>query len=180
MNEQTSLDILLDYEKRLLAIGPTTVQISPPREEWTGIGFQLAGIKLLADMTVVTEIIDPLHCTPVPGTKPWLIGIANLRGGLLPVTDLHSLITGQPIVPSKDSMFLICGQEGDQVALKVDSILGMKRFYTENKSTIASPDISFEKIKSFITQAYTEHQEVWPIFDITRFINNQSFLAVSA
>lgn len=179
MNEQTPLDILLDYEKRLLAVGPAATQTSPPREEWTGIGFQLAGIKLLADMKFVTEIIDPLYCTPVPGTKPWLVGIGNLRGGLLPVTDLHSFITGQAIASSKDSMLLVCGQEGDQVALKVDRILGMKRFYKENKSTVP-PNVSFEKMKPFITQSYTGYEEIWPIFDIIGFINSQSFLAISA
>ena len=178
MNEQTPLDILLGYETRLQAIDPATEQASAPKEEWTGIGFQTAGIKLLANMKFVTEIIDPLHCTPVPGTKPWLMGIGNLRGGLLPVTNLSSFITGHSTVPSKDSMLLVCGQEGDQVALKVDCILGMKRFYQENE--IAAPtDISSEKVKPFINRAYTGYEEVWPVFDIVNFINSESFLAVS-
>ena len=46
---------------------------------------------LVSKMGEVTEILDPPDFTRVPGVQSWVVGIANVRGSLLPLMDLKDL-----------------------------------------------------------------------------------------
>ena len=47
-----------------------------------------AGVGLLFSLKQASEIFAPVPIKPVPYAKPWLAGVANLRGGLFTVVDL--------------------------------------------------------------------------------------------
>ena len=55
---------------------------------WGGL---LAGI-FAADMNDVAEILQPPRLTKVPGVRSWVLGVANVRGRLVPVMDLAGLL----------------------------------------------------------------------------------------
>jgi purine-binding chemotaxis protein CheW len=42
------------------------------------------------DAGLVREIIDPVPITSVPGARPFLPGIINVRGNVIPLADLHA------------------------------------------------------------------------------------------
>jgi twitching motility protein PilI len=48
----------------------------------------------------VNEILTLPVLTPVPGTRSWLLGVANVRGNLVPVIDLRDFIEGERSVPT--------------------------------------------------------------------------------
>ena len=48
-----------------------------------------AQIKFIGGIGDVNEILFMPTLAPVPGTKPWLLGVANVRGNLVPVVDLR-------------------------------------------------------------------------------------------
>lgn len=50
---------------------------------------------------VVREIARLTDMTPVPGTPPWIAGLTSLRGEMLCLVDLRSLI-GVPVTPLTD------------------------------------------------------------------------------
>ncbi|HSR62107.1 MAG TPA: chemotaxis protein CheW, partial [Gammaproteobacteria bacterium] len=58
-------------------------------------GFRIAGQNLLFEKTVPCEAIQNSLIYPVPNTPVWLSGLINLRGNLIPVIDLSSLISAQ-------------------------------------------------------------------------------------
>lgn len=64
-----------------------------PTEElqWTGSCIGIAGIPLLIGCGELEEIIETPVFTPVPGTKPWVLGIAAHKGGLLPIASGDAL-----------------------------------------------------------------------------------------
>ena len=62
-------------------------------DEWVGIGFRLGAESFVTSRGDVREVLPvPEQVTRVPGAKPWLRGIANLRGQLLTVVDLKSFL----------------------------------------------------------------------------------------
>src|SRR5581483_4275050 len=61
-------------------------------QSWTGLGFRLGEHWLVAPREDVREVITLPKVTRVPGAKPWLLGVANVRGNLLPVTDLAQML----------------------------------------------------------------------------------------
>mgnify|MGYP001591266606 FL=1 len=58
-------------------------------EEWVGVGFRIGEEQFVAGRDQVREVLMlPDTITRVPGAKRWLLGIANLRGQLLPLVDV--------------------------------------------------------------------------------------------
>ena len=52
------------------------------------LAVECAGVGLLFSLKQASEIFAPVPIRPVPYAKPWLAGVANLRGGLFTVVDL--------------------------------------------------------------------------------------------
>src|SRR5947208_1017153 len=51
--------------------------------------FRLGSEEYGIQVVRVREIMGVLPITPVPGTPPWLKGVINLRGKIIPVVDLR-------------------------------------------------------------------------------------------
>ncbi|MBR5494594.1 MAG: chemotaxis protein CheW, partial [Psychrobacter sp.] len=60
--------------------------------DWQGVVFEIGGQRLVAPMGQVSEILTMPEYTSVPLVKPWMLGIANIRGRLLPLTDLSRFL----------------------------------------------------------------------------------------
>ncbi len=70
----------------------------------------------------VVEIIGIPHCTEVPDTPDYLIGLINLRGKVLPVIDVRIRFKKDP-VPYNDRTCVIVSQiEDTSIGLIVDNI----------------------------------------------------------
>lgn len=50
--------------------------------------FRLAGQHLAVPLENVIRVIPALQCLPLPGAPPTVLGLANLRGQVVPVVDL--------------------------------------------------------------------------------------------
>ena len=55
---------------------------------WTGVGFTLSGENFLAPIGEVAEVLKVPRYTLVPGVESWMKGLANVRGRLLPISDM--------------------------------------------------------------------------------------------
>lgn len=52
------------------------------------LGLGIGGERYLIDLAEVGEIVAPVPVSAVPLTRPWYLGLANVRGSLLGVIDL--------------------------------------------------------------------------------------------
>lgn len=68
--------------------------IAAAAASWTGLCFRLAGQDLAAPGAEVEEVLPLPRLTPVPGCRPWLLGLAAAGGRLLCVADLERLLRG--------------------------------------------------------------------------------------
>lgn len=62
---------------------PSAVPAAPA--QWLGVSLAVAGTRLLVAVTDLDAIIETPLVTRVPGTRPWVLGIAAHQGGLLPL-----------------------------------------------------------------------------------------------
>ena len=67
------------------------------KESWSGIGFRIGEINLVAPLKQVNEILHVPRLTAVPGTQRWVKGVANIRGTLLPIIDLQGFLHDKPL-----------------------------------------------------------------------------------
>jgi twitching motility protein PilI len=64
-----------------------TVSSGPQREQ-VQFGFRVSDLGLLVPAKTVTEVVKATTLAPIPKSAPWLLGIYNLRGNLVPVIDI--------------------------------------------------------------------------------------------
>lgn len=130
MNEfanQTPFEVLARYERLSLAHASDTRdrQMDAPGL-WRGIGFRVGTRFLVSGIDEINELLAVPVLTPVPGTQPWLLGVANVRGNLVPVIDFARFLFGERTQSSDRSRLLIVRQGGGSVALLVDEVLGQR------------------------------------------------------
>ncbi len=97
----TAFELLLDIDRRCRLL----VADQPPQDtrlqHWSGIGFRIAGQWFVAPMGEIAEVLREPRSSRVPGVQPWVRGVANLRGRLLPVMDLSAFLGLGPAAAGK-------------------------------------------------------------------------------
>jgi len=87
------------------------------------------GAELYAlDIMRVKEIIRPQKLTPVPKAPSFIEGVINLRGSVIPVTDMRKRFD-QPIdEDTRKNRIIICALSRRNIGLLVDEVKEVKRF----------------------------------------------------
>ncbi len=178
-NESTELvRLLLDIEKRSKEHNSDVLAGEKKQDVWEAVLFSVAGEKVATSLKEVKEILNlPSVITPVPGSKGWVRGIANVRGNLLPIIDLQTYLGGREIVAGWRSRILVINFEGLFAGLMVDDVLGMRHFPKNTFSKIEPPK---GQIGQYIRGAYTADAEQWSVFSIQALVEDTGFQVAAA
>jgi twitching motility protein PilI len=145
-------------------------------DDWIGIGFKLVGTRLIAPMSEVAEILPPPDCIRVPRVLEWVVGLANVRGNLMPVLDMNMFLQSKPINRKKDSRILIVDLDGTVAALLVEEVFGLRRFKPDMRQQADSSAMGL--LAPYLDGAFTDSQEQWRIFSMDKLIHHEQFLKV--
>jgi len=96
--------------------------------EWSGIAFRVANASLVVALGEVVEILEFPDITFVPMTRPWVRGMANVRGSLLPVIDLNGYLNGSATKTTIRTRVLVIDHIDVFTGLVVDEVLGSSHF----------------------------------------------------
>lgn len=154
----------------------------PAQEEsvslWSGIGFTLAGERYLAPMGEVVEILHVPRFTQVPGVRHFMLGVANVRGRLLPVVDLAAFFALPHTRLSLRERRVLVIEHGELFSgLVVDEVLGMQYFAVD--SFTATPQENNEAIRPFLQGAYQRNDEIWKVFSTVELSEDEAFLDIA-
>ena len=138
--------------------------------DWSGIGFSIGGADFLTTMGEVSEILDLPDYTKVPGVKPWVVGIANVRGSLLPLIDLKGFISGDCLHNFRNCRVLVVNNTG----LLVEKVLGMRNF-SLNEQVYELPDLDMI-LRPYIARAFLREDKYWPVFSFNVLVDDERFL----
>lgn len=148
------------------------------REEWTGIAFRLREYALVAPMAAVLEVVTPLAMAQVPGVKPWVLGVANMRGILLPIMDLQGFLYGANTSSDPASQrVLVIRHERVSVGLLVDAVLGLKHFFADERSR-ELPELDLE-LSLYVRSSFSNGAERYAVFDIAKLVKSEPFMDVT-
>ncbi len=82
------------------------------------LGREQYGVEILK----VQEIIGLLPVTRVPHTRPYVKGLVNLRGKILPVVDLRLWFGLEPVPPTEESCVIFVQVRDVEMGLIVDRV----------------------------------------------------------
>lgn len=150
----------LAQQSRAAARGlPAQADIRP---QWSGIGFSLMGSRFVSPMGEVSEMLEVPSYTHLPGVQPWVKGVANVRGRLLPLFDMGVFFGDRLQSGRKQRRVLILETDVLYTGLIVDEVLGMQHFPMDEYSY--EPGKIVESIQPFVTGSYAQGGEVWSVF----------------
>lgn len=154
---------------------PEQVQMAPL---WSGLGFRLADLQLVTPLDHVSEVLPVPQMTPIPGTKSWLKGIANVRGNLYTIVDLSEYFGKPPVTSDARARLLIMNLPELNTAVLVNEVLGLRHFDQEQESR----DLSAidDPTLPFLRGAFLRDGALWGVFDMRALAENAAFLDVAA
>jgi len=176
-------EILDDYERRSLAhVVGLPEQLDAPGL-WRGVGYRIGDKRLASGFDEVVEIMSMPQVTPVPGSQPWLLGVANIRGNLLPIVDLKQFLEGERTVLHESQRVLIVRQPGGDVAVTIDELFGQRSFnesQQQTPETLAESPLAQGRYTHFIDRAYRLADDSWGIFSLERLSRTPEFRQAAA
>ena len=176
-------EILAEYERKSLAhVAGLPEQLDAPGL-WRGVGYRVGKRRLASGFDEVVEIMPLPQVTPVPGAQPWMLGVANIRGSLLPVVDLKQFLEGERTVLHESQRVLIVRQPGGDVAVTIDELFGQRSFNDEQ--ALSAEDLSSQQLAEgryahFIDRAYSLADVSWGIFSLDRLARTPEFRQAAA
>jgi twitching motility protein PilI len=91
-----ALQAVANLEESFAANGASTPALVSAPMTWTGTSLGIAGVSLLVGAGEIDEIVETPAVTAIPGTKPWVMGVAAYMGGLLPIISGDVLFRRRP------------------------------------------------------------------------------------
>jgi len=165
---------LLEYEKRGARFEAGGRSGSGPSEEWAGITFGLGDTRLACNIERITEILPCPQSTPVPGAKPWIVGLANVRGELLTVIDFTRYLTGARSQVRPNSRVLATTLNKAPIGLLVDEVFGQRHFLDSEATPAELPDDS--ALRQVVSKRHQLGSETWHELDLDSLFNSAEFL----
>jgi twitching motility protein PilI len=165
---------LQDYEKRSLAFEPGQIDGQENTGEWAGLIFRMGKVRLACNTKQVTEFLPVPTFTPVPGTKPWILGLANIRGELLTVIDLSWFLNGERSTVTMRTRLLAASLRGRPVGLMVDEVYGQRHFVSDEGNESKLPQRS--PLSDYVHKQYRSGKDVWQELDLEILFSTSEFL----
>lgn len=164
-------ELLAAIEARVRATRPDVVQRRT--EFWLGLGFRLRDRWCVAPRDDVREIITPPQLTRTPGAKPWLLGVANVRGSILPVADL-ALFLGLPKRSEAGSArVLVFNSPRVPIGFLVDEVAGYRQFVAgdQRHEELANAGA----FAPYVLGAFERDQHPWLAFSFNKIVTSAEF-----
>ena len=171
-------ELLLEMERRSRAAHAGQGASGAP-EEWVGVGFRIGEELFVAEREQVREVLMlPEAMTRVPGAQRWLLGIANLRGHLLPLVDVKLLLGSGRTTLRRSTRVISVNHREVPAGLVVDEVLGFRRFADSEFSKEAAKTIV--RCDRFLSGAFKRGEEPWPVFNLFDLVESNLFLQAAA
>jgi twitching motility protein PilI len=136
------------------------------------LGVQVDDESWLVDLKDAAEVIPVPTIIPVPLTRPWFKGLANIRGNLYSVIDFPAFLQRKPVTLVEQSRLLLLGEHFRLgVALLIDRSLGLRN--------PAQLTLQEAQAQSWSRAEYTDDEgRLWKELDVAQLAQHPDFLGV--
>lgn len=175
---QDPLDLLRRMQQESMQSAPGLPQEVEAAVLWSGVGFRLNDLQLVAPLDQIREVLPPPPMTAVPGTKPWLKGVANVRGNLVTVIDLPEYFGKPPVFHDDRARVLIMNLPGLNTGLLVNEVLGLRHFDADlERQDLTGLD---DPVLAHLSGAFLRDNVLWGVFDMKSLADSLAFKHVAA
>lgn len=173
MSSLSAFDYLLKLDQTAKAANLELPANENLKDSWSVIGFSMMKQRFIAPMEEVVEMLEEPKATKLPGVQPWVKGVANFRGRLLPLFDLQAFFGEKSASSTKVRRVLVL-ELGDLYAgIIVNEVYGMLHFPDELEQQPLPEDYS--QIKAY-SKGLISHDGVdWALFSPHALVRDPRF-----
>ncbi len=132
------------------------------------LAFRIGPLGLLCPVDAGREVVPPQDVSRLPHLPSWLVGVANVRGMLVPVVDLAQALDLERN-DAYQQYLLVFGAGEDVIGLLVDGLPTPCGVETEERMSGVPPHP--DMLKGHVHGAYERDGEVWLDVDVEGFFN---------
>lgn len=171
----TAFELLLQIDQRCRLLAADLPSQPTRQDSWSGIGFRLGEDWYVAPMGEVSEVLHEPRFTQLPGVKPWVKGVANLRGRLLPIMDLYGFFGHEVSAARKQRRVLVVEHDEVFAGLLVDEVFGLQHFAQDS----LEPADQWSGPMSAFVKGRFQREQTWQVFSPFALAQSQSFRHVA-
>jgi twitching motility protein PilI len=139
------------------------------------VAFRMGGETFLVERDEAREVMGmPAPVTRVPGARPWILGLANVRGQLLPVIDLKQYLGSGELTTGRNTRVIVVNHREIPAGLVVDEVLGFRRFAEREFTAEAPPTII--RCEHYLAGSFRRGSEAWPVLSLRTLVESPAFL----
>jgi len=177
MSYTEALNILQDIKAAAFKNAAPLPHKEEIKAQWQGLGFLVGGTRLVSKLGQVSELLPVPRLTMLPAVKPWVAGIANVRGRLIPVIDLHEYLDVPTTLPPSHWRVLVV-EEGDIVAgLMVEQSLGIQHFLEDSFEESTSSELG--GLSPYVAGAFRHGGRVYHEVHLKAILQDEKFFDVA-
>jgi purine-binding chemotaxis protein CheW len=140
--------------------------------------FRLAGEEYGLEILRVREIIGMMDITPVPRTPEFVLGVINLRGKVIPVTDLRQKFNMPAAERTALSCIIVVDVGKLEMGILVDSVSEVLNIETEKIDD--PPSMGLDVNTDFILGMGKTSERVTILLDIRKVLTGEEMAALGS
>lgn len=144
-------------------------------EPTSRLGVQAGSSNWLLKLDDAGEMLPLPEVSSVPLTRPWYLGLANIRGVLSSVVDFSAFSGGEATVRTPDCRLLLIAERFQSFSgLVISRMLGLKN--VQSMKSVPEP-----VTRPWIAGAFRDEEgRLWHELDIGALVAHEDFLHVGA
>lgn len=145
--------------------------------ESSRLGIASGGERWLIRLADAGEVVAVPPVVPVPLTKPWFLGLANIRGNLHSVVDFPGFLgRAQVASGSLARLILLAGRgDGESVGIVVERVLGLRNLAQFGEAEAGATGPSWH-----VARWQDADGSTWQEIDLGMLARDPAFLQVGA
>jgi twitching motility protein PilI len=144
------------------------------------LGVQVGAQSWLIDLVEAGEVMPVPPVTPVPLSRPWFRGVANVRGNLYSVIDFAGFLGAGAVAAGEHARLLLLGERFRSGAgLLVDRALGLRN-PAHLRALPVSPIESSPGRRAWVRGEFEDEAGMrWSELDVAALVRDNEFLSVA-
>jgi len=143
--------------------GPGDIDDSAGSSVVQRMAMRIGELGLLFSVNAGREVVAPPSVSRIPNTAPWLRGLANVRGSLVPVVDA-AVALGVTRTSGTPSYLLIFGQGESAIGLVIDGLPRLLDIEINGSPADLPPVPS--SLTPYVSAAYEHAGRIWYDVDL--------------
>jgi len=143
--------------------------------ESSRLGLLCGGTRWLIRLPDAGEVVALPHIVTVPMTRPWFLGVANIRGNLYSIIDFSGFLGAEPIAPSAATRLVLFGARACDLnaGIVVQRVLGLR-----NVAELAPAALSADAQEWYAQRWMDDEGNGWQEIDLAKLARSPAFLQV--